>query len=93
MRKYNIAVVGATGAVGEELFEVLKQRDFPVANLLPLASKSSAGKLIEFNEIQYKIEELTEDVFVDRDIDAKKVDRKKKDTIKDQKEEKKLATA
>jgi aspartate-semialdehyde dehydrogenase len=69
MRKYNIAVVGATGAVGEELFEVLKQRDFPVANLLPLASKSSAGKLIEFNEIQYKIEELTEDVFVDRDID------------------------
>ena len=69
MRKYNIAVVGATGAVGEEIFEVLKQRDFPVANLLPLASKSSAGKLIEFNEIQYKIEELTEDVFVDRDID------------------------
>ncbi len=69
MRKYNIAVVGATGAVGEELFEVLKQRDFPVASLLPLASKSSAGKLIEFNGIQYKIEELTEDVFIDRDID------------------------
>jgi len=69
MRKYNIAVVGATGAVGEELFEVLKQREFPVGDILPLASKSSAGKLIDYNGIQYKIEELTEDVFRDRDID------------------------
>jgi len=69
MKKYNIAVVGATGAVGEEIFEVLSQRSFPVGDILPLASKSSAGKLIDYNGIQYKIEELTEDVFRDRDID------------------------
>jgi len=69
LKKYNVAVVGASGAVGEELFRVLEEQNFPVANLLPLASANSAGNVIEFAGNEYKIEELTEDVFVDRGID------------------------
>ena len=69
MKKYNIAVVGATGAVGEEIFEVLKEQKFPVGDILPLASASSAGERIEYNGNLFVIEELTEDVFIDRDID------------------------
>ncbi|SHO81559.1 Aspartate-semialdehyde dehydrogenase [hydrothermal vent metagenome] len=69
MRKYNIAVVGATGAVGEEIFEVLKEHKFPVGNILPLASASSAGDRVEYEGNFYVIEELTEDVFIDREID------------------------
>jgi len=69
MRQFNVAVVGASGAVGEEIFQVLKEQNFPIGDLLPLASASSAGKEIEFNDKYYKIEELTEDVFEGRDID------------------------
>ena len=68
-RKYNVAVVGATGAVGEELFRILEEQKFPIAELLPLASANSAGKEIEFNGKQIKVEELTETVFDGRDID------------------------
>ncbi|MCK4442028.1 MAG: aspartate-semialdehyde dehydrogenase, partial [Sulfurovaceae bacterium] len=53
----------------EELFRVLEEQNFPVANLLPLASANSAGNIIEFAGQEYKIEELTSDVFEDRDID------------------------
>ena len=69
MKQYNVAVVGASGAVGEELFRVLEEVDFPVGELLPLASVNSVGKIIEFKEKQYRIEELTEEVFMGRDID------------------------
>jgi len=69
MKKYNIAVVGASGAVGEELFRVLEEHNFPVANMLPLASSKSAGEKIEFNGKDYIIEELTSTVFDNRDID------------------------
>jgi aspartate-semialdehyde dehydrogenase len=69
MSKYNVAIVGATGAVGEELARVLEELKFPVANLLPLASARSAGGNIEFKGRNYKIEELTESVFEGRDID------------------------
>ena len=69
MKQYNVAVVGASGAVGEELFRVLEEVQFPVGDLLPLASANSAGQIIEFNEKQYRIEELTEEVFIGRDID------------------------
>ena len=48
MRKFNVAVVGATGAVGEELFRVMEEVDFPVGELLPLASAKSVGMEIEF---------------------------------------------
>ncbi|HEO98116.1 MAG: aspartate-semialdehyde dehydrogenase [Campylobacterales bacterium] len=69
MKQYNVAVVGASGAVGEELFRVLEEVNFPVGNLLPLASARSAGEEIEFKRKTYKIEELTETVFEGRDID------------------------
>lgn len=69
MKKYNVAVVGASGAVGEELFRVLEEMNFPIANLLPLASARSVGEEIECQGKTYKIEELTETVFEGRDID------------------------
>jgi len=68
-RKYNVAVVGASGAVGEELFRVLEEVDFPINDLLPLASKNSVGIEIACQGKTYKIEELTETVFDGRDID------------------------
>ncbi len=49
MRKmFDVAVVGATGAVGETMIAILEQRDFPVRNLYPLASHRSAGKRVQF---------------------------------------------
>lgn len=69
MKQYNVAVVGASGAVGEELFRILEEVKFPVADLLPLASANSAGKTIEFMGDEYRIEELTEEVFEGRGID------------------------
>jgi len=69
MSQYNVAIVGATGAVGEELARVLEDLDFPVGELLPLASARSAGGTIEFKGKHYRIEELTETVFEGRDID------------------------
>ena len=69
MKTYNVAVVGASGAVGEELFRVLEEVNFPVADLLPLASAKSAGEKIEFQGRSFRIEELTEEVFEGRGID------------------------
>ena len=43
-----VAVVGATGMVGSEMLKQLEERDFPISNLLPIASEKSAGKLINF---------------------------------------------
>lgn len=68
-RRCNIAVVGASGAVCEEIFRVLQERNFPVGDVLPLASANSAGEEIECCGKSYKIEELTEEVFEGRDID------------------------
>ena len=48
MKKYNVAIVGATGAVGEALISILEERDFPVNELFPLASERSAGSKIQF---------------------------------------------
>jgi aspartate-semialdehyde dehydrogenase len=66
---YNVAVVGATGAVGEELFRILEQVDFPIKNLLPLASARSAGTDVEFKGKNYKVIELTEEVFKEHNIE------------------------
>jgi len=68
-KKYNVAVVGASGAVGEELFRVLEEVNFPIDNLLPLASANSAGVEVSCQGKKYKIEELTETVFEGRNID------------------------
>ncbi|VTR48464.1 Aspartate-semialdehyde dehydrogenase 2 [Serratia fonticola] len=46
---WNIAVLGATGAVGEALLELLQERQFPVGELFPLASERSAGATVRFN--------------------------------------------
>ena len=68
-RKYNVAIVGASGAVGEELLIVLENLNFPINNLLPLASANSVGVEVECQGRVFKIEELTEEVFNGRDID------------------------
>ena len=69
MRKFNVAVVGATGAVGEELFRVMEAYDFPVANIVPLASANSAGSKIEYKEKEYTVLELTDTVFEENEVD------------------------
>ena len=69
MRKFNVAVVGATGAVGEELFRVLKEYDFPINNLVPLASARSAGDKIEYAGKEYTVLELTDTVFEEQEVD------------------------
>ena len=68
MKKYNVAILGATGAVGQEMIKVLAEYKIPVAKLLPLASKKSAGKKIEFNGEEVEIEEATEDSFKGMDF-------------------------
>ncbi len=69
MKKYNVAIVGASGAVGEELLIVLENLKFPINNLLPLASANSVGVEVECQGRTFKIEELTEEVFDGRNID------------------------
>ncbi|WP_026069332.1 aspartate-semialdehyde dehydrogenase [Legionella tunisiensis] len=67
-RRLNIAIVGATGAVGEALLTVLQERDFPVDNLYPLASARSAGKTVTFNNRQLDVEDLSTFDFSQVDI-------------------------
>ena len=59
-KTYDVAVVGATGAVGEAIIEILQQRKFPVGTLYPLASERSAGKRIQFNGKQVTIQNLAD---------------------------------
>ena len=67
--KYNVAVVGATGAVGEELFRVMEELDFPIGELLPLASANSVGTSITFKNKEYPVVELTDTVFEENEVD------------------------
>lgn len=64
----NVAVVGATGAVGREFIKVLEQRNFPFTNITFLASKRSAGSSIQFKGKTYTVAELTETSFAGIDI-------------------------
>ncbi len=57
-RRFNVAVVGATGAVGEVMLSILAERDFPVGKLVPLASERSAGSTIEFKGDDYVVQDL-----------------------------------
>ncbi len=68
MKRYNVAVVGATGLVGRTMLSVLEERQFPVDTLIPLATKKSAGKKVPFRGEEWVVEELTETSF-DRPID------------------------
>ncbi|TLY43685.1 MAG: aspartate-semialdehyde dehydrogenase [Nitrospirae bacterium] len=65
---YTVAVVGATGAVGTEMIEILEERKFPVGELRPLASYRSAGGLVTFHEQELVVRELTQDSFEGVDI-------------------------
>ncbi len=69
MRRFNVAVVGATGAVGEELFRVMEAYDFPVNNIVPLASAKSVGSTIEYKNKSIKVLELTETCFEENEVD------------------------
>ncbi len=66
--RYNVAVVGATGAVGNEMISVLEEREFPVENLRLFASERSEGTKLSFNGYEIPVETLKEDSFVDIDI-------------------------
>ena len=67
MKKVNVAVVGATGAVGEAMIEILEERGFPVAELHLLASERSEGKSVRFNGRSIKVKRL--DQFDFRGVD------------------------
>src|SRR5690606_16265620 len=57
-RRFNVAVVGATGAVGEVMLSILAERDFPVGKLVPLASARSAGSTVEFRGEDHVVQDL-----------------------------------
>lgn len=65
---YNVAVVGATGAVGEQMREVLEEREFPVGELRLLASERSAGQFLSFKGKEIRVDILAEDSFAGIDI-------------------------
>ncbi|MER3547377.1 MAG: aspartate-semialdehyde dehydrogenase [Rhodanobacteraceae bacterium] len=66
--RYNVAVAGATGAVGEALLSILAEREFPVDKLVPLASERSAGGKVDFNGKSLTVKNLAEHDFADIDI-------------------------
>ena len=68
MKKINLAIVGVTGAVGQEFLKHSEERNFPFANLKMLASSRSAGKKINFMGKEYTVEETTENSFDGIDI-------------------------
>jgi aspartate-semialdehyde dehydrogenase len=63
MKKWNVAIVGATGAVGNEMIKILQERKFPVADLILLASERSAGKKLKYRDQEIKVKVLTDDSF------------------------------
>ncbi len=65
---YNVAIVGATGAVGQQMLEILAERNFPVKELRLLASERSEGKFLEFNGKPLMVHKLDENSFKDIDI-------------------------
>jgi len=68
MKKYTVAILGATGAVGQEMIKVLQERDFPVGKLIPLASARSAGKTLTFCGEEVVIQEACDSAFEGVDI-------------------------
>jgi aspartate-semialdehyde dehydrogenase len=67
-KRYNIAIVGATGAVGTEMLRVLEEREFPVQELRLLASERSEGNFLEFAGDEIMVQKLTRDSFAGIDI-------------------------
>src|SRR5690242_14833112 len=66
--RYNIAVIGATGTVGEALLSILADRGFPVERLVPLASERSAGGTVQFDGKSLTVRNLADHDFVGIDI-------------------------
>lgn len=66
--EYHVAVAGATGAVGNEMLQILEEQEFPVASLKLLASSRSAGKTLDFRGESLHVEELRDDSFEGVDI-------------------------
>ena len=68
MKTYTVAILGATGAVGQEMLNLLEERDFPVGRLVPLASARSAGKRLMFKGEEVTIQEVCAEAFQGVDI-------------------------
>ncbi len=68
MKTYTVAVLGATGAVGQEMIKILQERNFPVGKLIPLASARSAGKTLQFRGEDVEIRLACEEAFEGVDI-------------------------
>lgn len=68
MERFNVAIVGVTGFVGQEFIRILEERDFPVNKLRPLASERSSGLEIFFRHRQLEVQEATSETFRDIDI-------------------------
>ena len=68
MKTYTVAVLGATGAVGQEMLKILAERNFPVGKLIPLASARSAGKTVTFRGEKVPIQEARDEAFQGVDI-------------------------
>lgn len=68
MRKFNVAIVGASGLVGRTMLKVLEERNFPVGDIVLLASEKSAGKTLKYLNKPYKINKLSSDSFENIDI-------------------------
>ncbi|ACN99633.1 aspartate-semialdehyde dehydrogenase [Sulfurihydrogenibium azorense Az-Fu1] len=68
MKSYNVAILGATGAVGQTMIKVLEERNFPINEIRFLASERSAGKEVEYMGVKYKVEAVSEDSFKGIDI-------------------------
>ena len=67
-KKFNVALAGATGAVGNQMITCLEERDFPVNKIKLLASSRSRGRELTFRDRPVKVEEMTEDSFKGMDI-------------------------
>ena len=68
MKLYTVAILGATGAVGQEMMKILEERDFPIGKLVPLASARSAGKKLLFKGEEVTIQEVCAEAFQGVDI-------------------------
>ena len=68
MKKYNVAVVGATGAVGQVMLKILAERNFPIDKIYPLASARSAGSTVKFKQQDVIVADLAVFDFAKVDI-------------------------
>ncbi len=68
MKQYKVAILGATGAVGQEMVKILQERNFPVGQLLPLASARSVGKTVTFRGEEVPVQLACEEAFQGVDI-------------------------